>query len=107
MSRARQSVLAWVLLVSLVAGPVLAMEPPHVSAAEQGWELMRDENGIRSYKRIVPGSPLLAFRGEAAIDAPIDRVMSVLQQELRRSWEYHGKSVLVAKFLPGDVRGGP
>jgi hypothetical protein len=78
MSRVRHSILAWILLASIVAGPALAMEPPHVSAAEQGWELMRDENGIRSYKRIVPGSPLLAFRGEAAVDAPIGRVMSVL-----------------------------
>jgi hypothetical protein len=39
---------------------------------------MRDESGIRSYKRVVPGSPLMAFRGEAIIDAPIARVMSVL-----------------------------
>ena len=34
-----------------------------------------------------------------------DDVMAVLQKELRHSWETHGKSVLVAKMIPGDVRG--
>jgi len=33
-----------------------------------------------------------------------DRVMTVLQQELRHSWETHGKSVLVAKLICGDTR---
>jgi uncharacterized protein YqgV (UPF0045/DUF77 family) len=33
-----------------------------------------------------------------------ERVMAVLAEELRHSWETHGKAVLVAKFAPGDVR---
>ena len=34
-----------------------------------------------------------------------DRVIDILRDELRVSWERHGKSVLVAKLIPGDVRG--
>ena len=33
-----------------------------------------------------------------------DLVMSALQTELKRSYEEHGKAVLVAKFISGDVR---
>lgn len=35
-----------------------------------------------------------------------DVVMRVLRDELRRTWEEHGKAVLVAKFAVGDVRDG-
>jgi len=34
------------------------------------------------------------------------RVMQVLTEELRHSWETHGRAVLVAKFALGDVRDG-
>lgn len=77
MSRARPSDLAWLLLACLLASPALAADAPP-SGVEHGWVLMREENGISSYKRIVPGSPLMAFRGEGVVDAPIARVMSVL-----------------------------
>jgi uncharacterized protein YqgV (UPF0045/DUF77 family) len=35
------------------------------------------------------------------------RVMAVLTEELRHSFETHGKAVLVAKIVNGDVRAGP
>jgi uncharacterized protein YqgV (UPF0045/DUF77 family) len=35
-----------------------------------------------------------------------DAVMEVLGTELRRTWEEHGRAVLVAKFALGDVRDG-
>ena len=36
-----------------------------------------------------------------------DELMRVLSLELKNSWEQHGRSVLVAKFLCGDVRKNP
>ena len=36
-----------------------------------------------------------------------DRLMTILASELRYSWEHHGRSVLVAKFLCGDVSENP
>jgi len=35
------------------------------------------------------------------------RVMAVLAEEMRHSFETHGKAVLVAKFVNGDVRANP
>jgi uncharacterized protein YqgV (UPF0045/DUF77 family) len=35
-----------------------------------------------------------------------DAVMRAIAEELRHSWEQHGRAVLVAKFAPGDVRDG-
>ncbi|MNC97490.1 hypothetical protein D3C83_151620 [compost metagenome] len=34
------------------------------------------------------------------------RVMQVITEELERSWTEHGRAVLVAKFVLGDVRAG-
>ncbi|MBK6287625.1 MAG: hypothetical protein IPJ33_18955 [Gammaproteobacteria bacterium] len=36
-----------------------------------------------------------------------DRVMKVLTEELRHSFETHGKAVIVAKIVNGDVRAAP
>jgi len=35
-----------------------------------------------------------------------DTVMRAIAEELRHSWEQHGRAVLVAKFALGDVREG-
>ena len=35
------------------------------------------------------------------------RVMAVLTEELRHSFETHGKAVIVAKIVNGDVRASP
>lgn len=34
-----------------------------------------------------------------------DAVMDLLKQEIRRSWETHGKGIFVIKFLMDDLRG--
>ena len=34
-----------------------------------------------------------------------DRVMHVLNVELKRSWQTYGKGIFVIKFLLGDLRG--
>ncbi len=35
------------------------------------------------------------------------RVMAVLTEELRHSFETHGKAVIVARIVNGDVRANP
>ena len=35
-----------------------------------------------------------------------DAVMHAVGVELKRTWQEHGRAVLVAKFALGDVRGG-
>ena len=34
-----------------------------------------------------------------------DRIMDLLKDEIRHSWETHGKGVFVIKFLVDDLRG--
>jgi hypothetical protein len=56
-----------------------------VSASAQGekWELVGTKDEIVSYRREVAGSPVIAMRGEAVVDASIVRVASVLLDTAR------------------------
>ena len=71
----RLRTLATTLLLSLsLSGESLA-EPP---ASAPKWELFDQEDGIRMFRRDVPGSSIVALRGEGFVEAPIARVASVL-----------------------------
>ncbi len=48
------------------------------TGAASTWQLTRDEDGTRSYRRIRQDSALLAFKAEGVIDAPVPKVLSVL-----------------------------
>jgi hypothetical protein len=65
--------------------------------SEPDWELTRDEDGIRSYEMQRDGLPLLSFKAEGIIDAPIDLVLSViLDAERSTEWiSYLSESVVV------------
>ena len=52
----------------LFCGPVWAGE----------WEKMEEDTGITSFRKEIEGSPFKAFRGEALVDAPIEKVLWVL-----------------------------
>jgi hypothetical protein len=52
--------------------------PARAPAAPVAWEKIGDSDGIDVYRREVPGSPLIAFKGEGYINASIIRVASVL-----------------------------
>lgn len=57
------------------------------SAAAAEWELGDKEDGITSYKKNEPGSPVTAFKGEAVIDAPLAKVAWVIRDnEHRTEW---------------------
>jgi hypothetical protein len=42
------------------------------------WEMFNEEDGVRMFRRDVPGSSIVALRGEGFVAAPITRVASVL-----------------------------
>jgi hypothetical protein len=72
---------------------------------EQGWKLTRDEDGIRSYRLQKEGSPLLLFKGEGIIDAPIDLVLSVvIDAERAGEWIDFLSESVVTRWIepPGD-----
>ncbi len=47
------------------------------------WEKIDDDDGIAVYRREVPGSPIIAFKGEGVINASILRVASILVDSAR------------------------
>ena len=57
--------------------PSSAPSPPS-SRARSTWEKIGENDGIIAYRREVPGSPLIAVKGEGVINASIVRVSSVL-----------------------------
>ena len=56
----------------------VAPAPAPARAPLPPWERIGDSDGIIAYRREVPGSPLIAVRGEGVINASIVRVTSVL-----------------------------
>jgi len=56
-------------------------------ASAPKWEIFDEEDGVRMYRHDVPGSSIVALRGEGFIAAPITRVASVLIDR-KRSTEW-------------------
>jgi len=68
------------------AAPTTAPAPAPAGApapATVPWEKIGDSDGIGVYRREVPGSPLIAFKGEGYINASIIRVASVITDSHR------------------------
>jgi hypothetical protein len=56
-------------------------------AAAAGWEKIDDSDGVKVYRKEVPGSPLVAFKGETVISAPIEKLLWVLaDNDHRTEW---------------------
>jgi len=70
------------LFQPLLLGLIVALSPlpgAHADPAPQpAWEKIDDDDGIVVYRREIPGSPVIAFKGEGDINASILRVASVL-----------------------------
>lgn len=80
----RVRLLAATLLSALALSAVAHAEPPKDAAQ---WEQFDQQDGIRMYRRDVPGTSVVGLRGDAFIEAPIVRVASVLADR-KRSTEW-------------------
>jgi len=69
------------------AGGAGSAEAPAALPPLVGWEAIRDEDGIRVYRKEVEGSPVVAFRGEGVIEAPIARV-ALVQMDVAHTSEW-------------------
>ncbi len=55
--------------------------------ASADWEKVGEKAGITVFRQNIPGSSLVAFRGEGIVDAPLIRVASVMFDETRaKEW---------------------
>jgi len=66
------------LALGLLTAVALASAAQADSPTPNKWELFDEEDGIRMYRHDVPGSDIVALRGEGFVAAPISRVASVL-----------------------------
>lgn len=84
-SRRRRVALA-LALASVALGTAGAPRPASAQSAEAAgtWEKIRHEDGIAVYRKDVPNSSVVAFRGVGVVDAPILRVASVLADGARQ-----------------------
>jgi hypothetical protein len=73
---ARRAALCCALLSGTVLGGSSAPKDPP-------WEKFDEDDGIAVFRREVPGSPIIALRGEGVVNAPILRVASVLVDTAR------------------------
>jgi hypothetical protein len=55
------------------------------SVGADGWEQVSDKEGVRVFRRSVPGSPLKSMKGIGVVDAPVATVALVLLDDARAS----------------------
>ncbi len=73
------------------------------TAAEPSWQLQKDKNGIRVFTRSVEASPVLEFRAETEIHAPLGTVTSFYEQvERLTQWFYRCKEAQLLKEVSAD-----
>ncbi len=86
----------------LALGVVLLAVAPALAAG--GWEKIDEEDGIKVYKKDVAGSSVVAFRGEATVDAPLEKVLWVLaDNDHRTEWvDRLVESIVLEKKGPFD-----
>lgn len=92
----RRAVFASLLLSGTVFAAVNApADPP--------WQKFDEDEGIAVFRREVPGSPIIALRGEGVVDAPILRVASVLCDTSRSpEWVDRLTEVKVVRKISDD-----
>jgi hypothetical protein len=78
-----RSLVASLVTVFALGGVARADAP----AQTPKWEMFDEEDGIRMFRHDVPGSSIVALRGEGFVAAPINRVASVIVDR-KRSTEW-------------------
>ena len=60
---------------------------PHAVFADGNWESLGDIDGVKVWKKELPNSPLLAFRGVVTTDVEIGKIMAVFADpNKRKDW---------------------
>ena len=78
---------AFSVLSLITASPAFSAPVPatvELPKADASWELKGDSDGVTVYSKEVPGTDVVAFRGERVVDAPIAKVASVLHDTSRK-----------------------
>lgn len=80
---AKMRFFGFLFLISILGSSSALADPP----PNQGWEKIRDEDGVLVHAREVEGSRILEFRGEGLVSASIAKILSViLDQDRNLEW---------------------
>lgn len=89
--KSRRLTTAWVMVLG-----ILSLAGLHAA----DWTLMSRRDGIEIYRRDMPDSPMVVFKGEGAIDAPVWKIASILLDTKRApEWADSLKESRVVKHL--------
>jgi hypothetical protein len=87
---------AWIGLVA--AFTVWTVQNSYSSSGE--WELFDEYTGIKMFRKEVPGSPLLAYKGSGLIQAPLSKLATVIEDTPRKpQWMTRIKTAEVIKEI--------
>src|SRR5262245_48788925 len=69
---------------------------------ESSWELLDEDDGIRVWKREIPGQELPGFRGETVMNAPVERIGHELED-----YKHHTEWMdsCIASYMVKDLGG--
>jgi hypothetical protein len=76
--------IAMTVLTLAITSAAQASNTPPDKAAEPAWEQLGDGDGITTWRKEVPGSDLVAFKGHAVVEANIAKVAQVLNDTSRK-----------------------
>jgi hypothetical protein len=90
-------------LLFILCGLFLMTSLTFKSAGTGVWTLKRNQEGISVYTRKVSGSNILEFRGKVIVDAPLDRIITLFEDDSKVPlWFYHGSQATVVE-RPDDL----
>jgi len=73
--------------------------PSFLNAEQSSWQLRKNQGGIPVYTRKVAGSPILEFKANVIIDAPLPKVIAYFEETQISRWYYQ---CVLSKFIVND-----
>ena len=95
--------------LGMMAALILPLTATVGAGEESEWEFTKEKKGVKLYKMRVPGTRLVAFKGEGLVEFPPAKIMTVLM-DAHRSTEWVDRlkesSVLEAKSPIWEIQYG-
>ncbi len=83
---------------------VMLMMPAASFAADHPWKLKKDEDGIQVHVRKIDGSSILEYKGTVVVDASLDQVVRLFEEDGRIPEWFHkcSEAKLIKASTPED-----
>jgi len=88
------------VLITILLLFSICFNPGLLNAEQSTWQLRENQGGIPVYTRKVAGSPILEFKANVIIDAPLPKVIAYFEDEKQiRRWYYQ---CVLSKFIENN-----